>query len=242
MIYGYCRISTKKQSIDRQIRNIKAQFPDAVLLCETYTGTKFQGRQKLEGLISKVRADDCIVFDEVSRMSRNAEEGVRTYFELYDRGIDLVFLKQRHIDTQAYKQALGSITKMQLASSGDEATDVFINAIMDAVDTFMRAKVKADIEKAFEQAEKEVTDLHQRTKEGLVTAALNGKRIGQVKGSTWETKKAVESKKKMLQLCKDFGGTNTDIEVIAITGISRKTFYKYKKELHNEAADKSKNF
>lgn len=40
MIYGYCRISTRKQSIERQIRNIKAEFPDAVIIQETYTGTK----------------------------------------------------------------------------------------------------------------------------------------------------------------------------------------------------------
>ena len=33
MIYGYCRISTKKQSIDRQIRNIKAAFPEAQVKC-----------------------------------------------------------------------------------------------------------------------------------------------------------------------------------------------------------------
>ena len=29
-IYGYCRISTAKQSTDRQIRNIKAEYPTAV--------------------------------------------------------------------------------------------------------------------------------------------------------------------------------------------------------------------
>lgn len=40
--YGYCRISTKKQSIERQIRNIKAQYPDAVIIIETYTGTKME--------------------------------------------------------------------------------------------------------------------------------------------------------------------------------------------------------
>lgn len=45
MIYGYCRISTNKQSIDRQIRNIKAAYPDAVIVEEIYTGTKFQGTQ-----------------------------------------------------------------------------------------------------------------------------------------------------------------------------------------------------
>lgn len=38
-IYGYCRISTAKQSIDRQIRNIKAEYPTAHIVQEAYTGT-----------------------------------------------------------------------------------------------------------------------------------------------------------------------------------------------------------
>ena len=36
-IYGYCRISRPQQSIDRQIRNIKAAYPDAVIVEEVYT-------------------------------------------------------------------------------------------------------------------------------------------------------------------------------------------------------------
>ena len=36
-IYGYCRISTAKQSIDRQIRNIKAEYPSAYIVQEAYT-------------------------------------------------------------------------------------------------------------------------------------------------------------------------------------------------------------
>ena len=38
-IYGYCRISTAKQSIDRQVRNIKAEYPTAHIVQEAYTGT-----------------------------------------------------------------------------------------------------------------------------------------------------------------------------------------------------------
>lgn len=41
MIYGYVRISTPKQSLDRQIRNIKAVEPNAVIVEEKYTGTTF---------------------------------------------------------------------------------------------------------------------------------------------------------------------------------------------------------
>lgn len=38
-IYGYCRISTAKQSIDRQVRNIRAEYPTAHIVQEAYTGT-----------------------------------------------------------------------------------------------------------------------------------------------------------------------------------------------------------
>jgi len=40
-MYGYCRISQKKQSIERQIRNIKEAYPEAVIIEEAFTGTKF---------------------------------------------------------------------------------------------------------------------------------------------------------------------------------------------------------
>ena len=73
--YGYCRISTRGQNIERQERNIKTAFPDAVIVKEIYTGTKFQGRKELEKILDKVYAGDTIIFDSVSRMSRDAEEG-----------------------------------------------------------------------------------------------------------------------------------------------------------------------
>lgn len=39
-VYGYCRVSTPIQNIERQIRNIKADYPEAVIYKESYTGTK----------------------------------------------------------------------------------------------------------------------------------------------------------------------------------------------------------
>lgn len=38
-IYGYVRISTKKQNMERQIRNIQKEYPEAVIIKEVYTGT-----------------------------------------------------------------------------------------------------------------------------------------------------------------------------------------------------------
>ena len=81
-IYGYCRISTAKQSIDRQIRNIHAEYPTAHIVQEAYTGTSIM-RPEWNKLYRILQAGDMVVFDSVSRMSRNAEEG----FALYERTI-----------------------------------------------------------------------------------------------------------------------------------------------------------
>ena len=104
-VYGYCRISRKSQSIDRQVRNIKAVYPEAVILQEAFTGTKVEGRKEFEKLLKAVKAGDTIVFDSVSRMSRNAAEGFELYQMLLQRNVELKFLKEPHIDTATYREA-----------------------------------------------------------------------------------------------------------------------------------------
>ena len=48
--YGYCRVSTPKQNIERQVRNIQNSYPDAIIIKEVYTGSTFQGRKELDKL------------------------------------------------------------------------------------------------------------------------------------------------------------------------------------------------
>ena len=50
-----------------------------------YTGTKFQGRKELNKLIKQLKTGDTVVFDSVSRMSRDAEEGFQVYQDLYKK-------------------------------------------------------------------------------------------------------------------------------------------------------------
>ena len=100
-IYGYCRISTQKQNIEQQIRNTLKEFPETIIIQETFTGSIFQGRIELEKLIRCVKAGDTIIFDSVSRMSRSADEGFRLYEKLYNQGVNLVFLKEPHVNTAA---------------------------------------------------------------------------------------------------------------------------------------------
>lgn len=220
-VYGYCRVSTKKQSIDRQIRNIKAEYPEAVIITDEYTGTKLN-RPGWTKLYKNLKDGDTVVFDQVSRMSRNAEEGFEVYQELFNRNIQLVFLKEPYINTETYKNAI---------KTGIPLTGTNIDFILDGINKYLLALAKEQIILAFRQAEKEVEDLHRRTREGIETARLNGKQIGQAKGTKLTTKKSKEKKAVILKHSKDFNGTLSDKDVIQLTGLARNTYYKYKKEL-----------
>ena len=87
--YGYTRISTTKQNIERQIRNILELYPNAHIVKEIYTGTKTEGRKEWNKLYKLVKQEAAkgksitIIFDSVSRMSRNAEKGFKLYEELF---------------------------------------------------------------------------------------------------------------------------------------------------------------
>ena len=223
--YGYCRKSQQKQNIERQIRNIKAEYPNAIIIQEAYTGTTID-RKEWNKLYKAVKAGDTIIFDSVSRMSRNAVEGFTAYEELFRRGVELVFLKEPHINTKTFKTAIETAIPM---------TGTNLDFILDGVNKYLMALAKEQIIIAFQQAEKEVADLHQRTREGIETARLNGKQIGLKQGTKLNVKKSAPAKEAIRKYSKDFDGVLVDAEVIKLAGISRNTYYKYKRELKAEA-------
>ena len=223
MIYGYARISRPTQNIERQIRNISEFEPKAKIITEAYTGTT-QERPEWMKLLKRIKPDDTIIFDSVSRMSRNADEGIEEYERLYNEGINLVFLKEHQIDTETYRSAISQ----QLEMTGNEIADEFIKAINNV----LMILAKKQIYLSFEQAQKEVDDLHKRTSEGIKTAKLKGKQVGRPTGAAIVSKKSIAAKQIILQHSKDFGGTLNDPDVMKLIGnISRNTYYKYKKEL-----------
>jgi DNA invertase Pin-like site-specific DNA recombinase len=181
--YGYARISRPTQSIERQIRNIKSKYPNAIIIEEAYTGTTMS-RPKWDSIMRQVKEGDLIAFDSVSRMARTAEEGYEVWEELFNRNITLVFLKEPQVNTETYKKALSNAIPM---------TNTSVDIILKAINEYLLTLAKEQIRLAFEQAEKEVTDLHQRTREGIETARLNGKQIGQRRGAKLTTKKSIRA-------------------------------------------------
>ena len=219
-VYGYCRISTMKQSIERQIENIKAKYPDAVIICETYTGTTID-RPAWNKLYKQLHEGDTVVFDEVSRMSRSADEGYSLYRELYDKGVNLVFLKESTLNTDNFRQTA------QVALTGNDIADIYIEATNKALMLLAEKQIQA----AFQTAQHEVDFLHKRTSEGVRRAQAEGKQVGRLAGSKIETKKAKASKELIRKYSKDFDGSLSDAEVIKLTGLARNSYYKYKREL-----------
>lgn len=223
-IYGYCRISTPKQNIIRQVENISKAYPAAEIISESYTGTKIH-RPKWNSLVNRLESGDVLVFDSVSRMSRNAAEGTETYLKLFERGIEMHFLKEPLIDTTTYKSALNN----SVALTGGDVDDILIG-----INTYLKKLATRQIELAFQQSEKEVTDLHRRTSEGLRVAKANGKQVGQPKGAKLITKKSIAAKAVIKQHSRSFGGSLSDAECAKLAGISRNSYYKYKSQIRKE--------
>lgn len=227
MIYGYVRVSTDKQNIDRQIRNILAVDASAKIYQEIFTGTKTTGRREFQKLLNKVQSGDTIIFDSVSRISRNAAEGFELYKKLFDDGVNLVFINEPYINTDVYKATRDALVPM---------TNTDVDLILAGVNQYLMKLAEKQVELAFEQAQKERDDLSERTRQGLQTAKLNGKQLGRAKGTVVVTKKSDESKKKILKYSKAFGGDLSDKDLIKLLGIDKNTYYKYKKELKSKMA------
>ena len=121
-----------------------------------------------------------------------------------------------------------------LATTGDHATATFVNSILKALNAFMVDLARQQVKIAFDQAEKEVTDLQQRTKEGIKEARKRGAQIGQREGSKLTTKKSLAAKEIIRKHNKGFGGSLSNEETWKLAGISKMTFYKYQRELMDE--------
>ena len=229
MTYAYCRVSTKHQRIARQITNITELYPSAKIIKEFYTGTR-QDRPNWTSLINQIKTGDTIIFDSVSRMSRNAAEGFKDYKMLYESGINLIFLNEPLINTSVFDSTRNNLLNVNI-ETGNTAVDDFFKGNIQLINNFMMALAEEQIKAAFEQSEKEVTDLHSRISQGMREAKKNGTKIGLPKGTSLTTKKSLQCKTIIQKHSKDFGGTLEDPDVIKLCGCSRNSYYKYKREI-----------
>lgn len=237
-IIGYARVSTPTQKLSRQIDNLKSAYPDIVIIQETYSG-KTQNRPKWQKLLRQCRAGNVskLVFDEVSRFSRNAEEAIKEYKELYELGIELEFIKEPHINSEVYRQASQRQINVD-TSAMDTDTAHLLNTVIEGLNDYLLAVAEKQIRLAFERAQAERELLSKRTSEGLKQAKLMGSKVGRQKGERLETRKKKRAVKIIRQHYKLLGGELTATQCFLLCQVTKSTFYRYINEMREE--DKTK--
>ena len=149
---------------------------------------------------------------------------------LYEHGVHLIFLNEPLINTSVFDSTRNNLLNIDI-TTGNAAVDTFFKGNIELINNFMMALAEEQIKAAFDQAEKEVADLHSRISQGIREAKKNGTKIGLSKGTSLTTKKSLDCKAIIMKHSKDFGGTLEDPDVIKLCGCSRNSYYKYKKEL-----------
>ena len=101
MIYGYARVSTKKQlegnGLEVQEKELLAAGADTVVK-EQYTGTTMQ-RPKLDVLLEQLVAGDTLMAAKLDRIARTAAEGADVIRRLQERGVTVHILNIGILDS-----------------------------------------------------------------------------------------------------------------------------------------------
>ena len=90
MIYGYARVSTKRQakdgnSLESQIELLKSNGA-VKIYSDSFTGTKTD-RPEFNKLLDKLKAGDTLIVTKLDRFARSMTQGSELVNELIDRGI-----------------------------------------------------------------------------------------------------------------------------------------------------------
>lgn len=92
--FGYIRVSTVQQNLERQIDALTAEGIDAAdIFSDKISGTK-ESRPGLDDLLSRVRPGDSITVHSLDRLGRSALHVFQTIADLEERGVTVRSLKE----------------------------------------------------------------------------------------------------------------------------------------------------
>ncbi len=210
--FSYKRISTKEerglQKYNRQESALEkyavangieyiAQFQEDV------SGKNFENRKEWNRLERLVQPGDTIVFKDISRFTREAENGYRKYMELLERGIELVFIDNQTVSTSYIKQLLNVAEKQNLVAK-----------------TSLESTVKLLLIVELDRAEQERLILINRIKNGISASdKVQGRKPGSLDKMTDELREDI---KKFLS-----DRSIKQIDLMEKHNISRNTLKKY---------------
>lgn len=207
------RISTKesndKQSFNRQEKSLKLyaesnniKYSDRYIYKDDISGATFN-RSEWKELESNLNEGDTVVFKEISRFTRQAEEGYKKYMQLMNKGVNLVFLDNPTVSTDYIKNLT------EVANTQNLVTKT-------ALESTIKLLLIVELDRV--QQEREI--IAKRIKQGIQASdKKQGRKVGQLDKITEELKADIKlflSDRSIKQ-----------IDLMNKHGISRNTLKKY---------------
>ena len=172
-IYSYMRISTKeergKQRFSRQEAALAKYAADNGIeylleFREDESGKSFENRKQWNKLEQLLQSGDTVVFKDISRFTREAENGYKKYMELLERGIELVFIDNQTVSTSYIKQLLNVASKQNLVAK-----------------TSLESTVKLLLIVELDRVEQERLIFIKRVKDGIAASdKKSGRKVGKL--------------------------------------------------------------
>lgn len=159
---------------------------------------------------SFIEPDDILICNSVEELNSpdlgaNIDSIVSEYMKIIQQGGELAFDRSTQCNSMFIKTLIGSNESLE-------------NILVKCINNYLTQSVI----------------LAKYSSKRVFTAKANGNKLGQPKGIKYTTKKSKRAKGQIRKLAREFDGTMTDDEVMYKIGISRNTYYKYKKELFEE--------
>ncbi len=153
MKYGYVRVSTKEQNIDRQLVEMYAQgLNDKTIFIDKQSGKDFE-RDEYQKLKKKLRSGDLLIIKSIDRLGRNYDMIIDEWRTLVnDINVDIQVLDMPLLDTR---------------TEGKNLVGKFISDIVLQILSFV--------------AENERENIKRRQAEGIRIAKEKGKHLGRPK-------------------------------------------------------------
>lgn len=183
--YSYKRISTKeernKQRYNRQQSALEKYAKDndieyLIEFQEDESGKSFENRKEWNKLEKLLQPGDTIVFKDISRFTREAENGYKKYMELLEKGIELIFIDNQTVSTPYIKQLLDVANRQNLVAK-----------------TSLESTVKLLLIVELDRVEQERLIFIKRTKDGIAASPkASGRKEGQLDKMTPELKADIQ--------------------------------------------------
>ena len=154
-VFGYVRVSTKEQNLDRQIDSLKQFVPDERDIYADKLSGKDLYRPAYQTLRQMVRPGDTVYVHEMARLGRNKADILQELRYYKEKGVIIRIL---NLPTTMMDYSVYGDNKMQ-------------RTLMDMVNNIL-------IEVLATMAETEREEIHKRQKEGIHAAKKRGAKFG----------------------------------------------------------------